>query len=102
MKSESESENENENENYMIIKRKVINILKGKCNLDIVCELYRIFDELSMECFDSCKDKQLLCYDQLCINLDSINDNMCNVCNVKNLTCTIYLCGLCDVVYEIY
>ena len=54
-----------------------------------------------MECFDSCKDKQLLCYDQLCINLDSINDNMCNVCNVKNLTCTIYLCGLCDVVYEI-
>jgi hypothetical protein len=32
------------------IKIKVINILnlKGKCNLDIVCELYRIFNELSM------------------------------------------------------
>ena len=98
MKSESESEN------YMIIKKKFINILnlRGKCDLDIVCELYRIFDELSMECFNDCEDKQLLCYDQLCIYLDSINDNMCNVMSMKNLTCTIYFCGLCDVVYEIF
>lgn len=97
MESESESESENS-----IVKIKVINILnlKKKCNLGIVCELYRIFGELSIECFDSCKDKQLLCYDQLCIYLDGINDNMCNVMSMKNLTCTIYECGLCDVVYE--
>ena len=101
MESESESESENDMESE-IVKIKVITILnlKEKCNLGIVCELYRIFDELSMECFDSCKDKQLLCYDQLCIYLDGINDNMCNVMLMKNLTCTIYECGLCNVVYE--
>jgi hypothetical protein len=84
------------------IKIKVINILnlKGKCNLDIVCELYRIFNELSIECFDSCKEKQMICYDQLCIYLDGINDNMCNVMLIKNLTCTIYESGFCNVAYD--
>jgi len=90
------------------IKIKVINILDLKekcnleCNLDITCELYKIFNELSIECFDKCKDKQLLCYDQLCIYLDSINDNMCNVTLIKNLTCTIYESGLVSIEYDIY
>jgi hypothetical protein len=89
-------------ENEMIIKIKHIDILnlKRKCNLDIVCELYKIFDELSIECFSNCKKKQVLCYDQLCIYLDGINDNMCNVMLMKNLTCTIYESGLCNVVYK--
>jgi len=83
------------------IKIKVINILKLKdLGLDIVCKLYEIFNELSIECFNSCKNKQLLCYDQLCICLDSINDNMYNVMLMKNLTCSIYESGLCDLVYE--
>jgi hypothetical protein len=87
-----------------VIKTEVINIVnlktRYKCNLDIVCELYRIFNELSIQCFSICEDKQLLCYDQLCIYLDSIDDNMCNVMLMKNLTCTIYESGLCDVIYE--
>jgi hypothetical protein len=86
------------------IKIKVINILKLKKNftnnLNIICKLYEIFNELSIECFNSCKNKQLLCYDQLCICLDSINDNMCNVMLMKNLTCTIYESGLCNLVYD--
>ena len=62
------------------IKIKVINILDLKekcnleCNLDITSELYRIFRELFIECFKEFKDKQSLCYDQLCICLDS---NLC-------------------------
>lgn len=88
--------------NEIIIKIKNIDILNlnGKCELDIICELYKIFDELSMECFSSCKEKSFICYDQLCIYLDGINDNMCNVMLMKNLTCTIYESGLCNVVYE--
>lgn len=92
------------------IKIKVINILDLKekcnleCNLDITCELYKIFSKLSIECFGigNCQDKQSLCYDQLCIFLDSINDNMCNVTLIKNLTCTIYESGLCNVEYDTY
>jgi hypothetical protein len=90
------------------IKIKVINILDLKekcnleCNLDITCELYKIFNELSIECFDKYKDKQLLCYDQLCIYLDGINDNMCNLTLIKNLTCTIYESGLVSIEYDIY
>lgn len=88
------------------IKVKVINILdlKEKCNLernlDIICKLYRIFDELSIECFKEFKDKQSLCYDQLCIYLDGINDNMYNVTLIKNLTCTIYDSGLISMEYD--
>jgi hypothetical protein len=41
-----------------------------------------------------------LCYDQLCIYLDGINDNMCNVMLIKNLTCTIYESGFCNVAYD--
>jgi hypothetical protein len=83
------------------IKIEVINILKlKKLDLDIISELYKIFNELSIECFNSCKNKQLLCYDQLCICLDSINDNMCNVMLMKNLTYTIYESGLCNLVYD--
>lgn len=84
------------------IKEKVINILdlKEKDNLYIVCELYKIFNELSIECFSDDKDKQILCYDQLCIILDSINDNMHKVDLVQKLTCIIYDSGLCDIEYE--
>lgn len=88
------------------IKVKVINILDLKekynleCNLDIICKLYRIFDEFSIECFKEFKDKQSLCYDQLCIYLDGINDNMYNVTLIKNLTCTIYDSGLISMEYD--
>lgn len=87
------------------IKVKVISILdlKEKCNLEsnlgITSELYIIFNELSIECFKD-KDKQSLCYDQLCIYLDGINDNMCNVTLIKNLTCTIYDSGLILMEYD--
>ena len=90
------------------IKLKVINILDLKdncnieCNLDITCELYKIFNELSIECFKEFKDKQSLCYDQLCIYLDGINDNMYNVTLIKNLTCTIYDTGLISMEYDLY
>jgi len=69
-------------------------------NLKITCELYRLFDELSIECFNENLDKRQLCYDQLCICLDSINDNMCNVTLMKQLTCTIYESGLCNMEYD--
>ncbi len=84
------------------IKKRVINILdlNSKTNLGIIGELYGIFNELSTECFND--HKRLLCYDQLCIWLDSINDNLCNVMLMKNLTCTIYESGLCDVSFEEY
>ena len=88
------------------IKIKVINILdlKEKCNLesnlDITCELYKIFNELSIEYFDNFQDKQLLCYYQLCIYLDGINDNMCDVTLIKKLTCTIYNSGLISMEYD--
>jgi hypothetical protein len=84
------------------IKKKVINILdlKEKDNIITCGELYKIFDELSTECFGNYTNKQLLCYDQLCICLDSINDNMCDVTKIKKLTCTIYDCGLCKIEYE--
>jgi hypothetical protein len=83
------------------IKIKIISILdlKEKCNLGITSELYRIFNELSIECFKD-KDKQSLCYDQLCIYLDGINDNMCNVTLIKNLICTIYDSGLISMEYD--
>jgi hypothetical protein len=86
------------------IKKRIINILdlNSKTNLGITRELYRIFNELSTECFNDHFNhhKRLLCYDQLCIWLDSINDNVCNVMLMKNLTCTIYESGLCDVRFE--
>lgn len=84
------------------IKTKIINIIEccSKNNLGITCELYRLFYELSVECFNDDFDKQELCYDQLCICLDSINDNMCNVESIKNLTCIIYQSGLCDIEYD--
>jgi hypothetical protein len=85
------------------IKPKIINIADLKCfknDLDITCELYRLFDELSIECFDNNIEKGGLCYDQLCIFLDSINDNMCNVVSIVKLTCTIYESGLCNMEYD--
>jgi hypothetical protein len=86
------------------IKREIINIVDLKKsftnNLDISCELYRLFSELSIECFNDNINKQLLCYDQLCIYLDSINDNMCDIMLMKELTCTIYDSGLCNMEYD--
>ena len=74
-----------------IIKKEIINILylKSKSNLEITCELYEIFNKLSIKCFD-----------QLCIYLDSINDNMRDITLIKNLTCIIYDSGLCELQYE--
>lgn len=85
-----------------IVKIKNINILdlKAENNLDITLELYKIFNELSIECFCNYKYKQLLCYDQLCISLDSINDNMCDITLIKHLTCTIYDSGMCKLEYD--
>lgn len=86
------------------IKEKIIDITDLKKiylnNLDITCKLYRLFYELSYECFDDYDNKQALCYDQLCINLDSINDNICNVMLMKKLTCKIYNSGLCNMEYD--
>jgi len=80
--------------NIIYLKNRFIN------NLDITCELYRLFSELSIECFNDNIDKRELCYDQLCICLDSINDNMCNVMLMKKLTCIIYESGLCNMQYD--
>ena len=80
-----------------------INILDLKNNftnnLEITCQLYKIFDKFSTECFTQ-QSTQLLCYDQLCINLDSINDNMRNIMLIKNLTCTVFQDGLCTMIYD--
>ena len=87
-----------------IVSNYVINIIDlKKCfknNLDITCELYRLFDKLTIECFNDNLDKRELCYDQLCIYLDGINDNMCNVMLMKKLTCIIYESGLCNIEYD--
>ena len=85
-----------------IIKKEIINILylKSKSNLEITCELYEIFNKLSIKCFNDDTYKQSLCYDQLCIYLDSINDNMRDITLIKNLTCIIYDSGLCELQYE--
>lgn len=84
------------------IKTIIVNIREYQFtnNLEITCELYRLFDKLSIECFNENIDKRQLCYDQLCIYLDSINDNMCNVTLMKQLTCTIYESGLCNMEYD--
>ena len=64
-----------------------------KNNLDITCKLYKIFSELSVKCFNksTCEDKQSLTLPMTNSSVrQGINDNMCNVTLIKNLTCTIY------------
>jgi hypothetical protein len=84
--------------------KEIINIIDiieaGDDNTDIVCKLYRKFEKISLDCFLDDYHKQLLCYDQMCIYLDSINDNMCKVENISCLICIIYESGLCDVSYD--
>jgi hypothetical protein len=92
------------------IKKKIINIVDLKKSFTnnlgttlptaIICELYRLFGELSIEYFNDNINKRELCYDQLCICLDSINDNMCDIMLMKKLTCTIYESGLCNIEYD--
>lgn len=68
-------------------------------NTDIVCKLYEMFGELSVECFDDTKIMNL-CYDQLCIWLDGIDENMCRSIEMSSLTCQIYDSGLIEMAYN--
>jgi hypothetical protein len=70
-------------------------------NMYIISNLYRIFSELAIEYFDNNKIQDL-CYDQLCIMIDGIDENLCRVKLMKTLTCTIFENGLCDMDYTTY
>lgn len=67
-------------------------------NLDLTLQLYRVFEQLANKTFGDAA-KADLCYDQLTITLDSINDNMCKVESISQLNIIIYNSGLISMTY---
>lgn len=86
--------------NSILTKTININDFKYVDNTHLVCQLYRICEELSIECFDD-NDLRDLCYDQLCIVIDSVDDNVVEIKLMKTLTFTVFENGLCNINYTL-
>lgn len=69
-------------------------------NIDLTLQLYNIFEQIANETFGDAASKAHLCFDQLTITLDSINDNMCKVESISLLNIIIYDSGLITMNYN--
>ena len=71
-----------------------------KDNTHLIGKLYRTSYKIAKKYFELDSEKRYLCYEQLCIGLDSIDENMCGIRDVKSLIVTVFEDGLSTIEYS--